>query len=157
MIKTEVQRCMVAVTFTLDARVGAQHAVVCGEWNNWSRHVDVMDRDPDRGFSLTLELEADRTYRFRYLLDGERWENDWAADTYVPNDFGADDSVVDLRGLGGEVSRSPKRPAKSKPITLATKATPAKKSVPAKKPHQAHSPAPKKNSPAPKKKGPEDR
>jgi hypothetical protein len=34
--------------------------------------------------------------RFRYLLDGERWENDWTADAYVPNSFGSDDSVVEV-------------------------------------------------------------
>jgi hypothetical protein len=37
-----------------------------------------------------------RRYRFRYLLDGERWANDGAADDYVANDFGVDDSVIDL-------------------------------------------------------------
>jgi len=28
------------------------------------------------------------------LIDDERWENDWAADDYVPNGFGGDNSVV---------------------------------------------------------------
>ncbi len=27
-------------------------------------------------FSATLSLEAGKSYRFRYLLDGKRWEND---------------------------------------------------------------------------------
>src|ERR1019366_4453756 len=78
--------------------VGARHAAVCGEWNNWSRDHDVMARVED-GFSLTLRLEPGRTYRFRYLLDGYRWENDWAADGYEPNAYGSDDSVVDLTAL----------------------------------------------------------
>lgn len=26
----------------------------------------------------------------------ERWENDWAADAYLPNDLGGDDSVIDV-------------------------------------------------------------
>ena len=33
-------------------------------------------------------------YRYRYLLDGTRWENAWDADDYVPNPYGGDDSVV---------------------------------------------------------------
>ncbi len=33
----------------------------------------------------------------KYLLDGERWENDWAADGYVPNPFASEDSVVEVR------------------------------------------------------------
>jgi hypothetical protein len=41
-------------------------------------------------------LRPGTVHRFRYLLDGHRWENDWAADTYVANDFGGHDSVIDL-------------------------------------------------------------
>jgi hypothetical protein len=41
-----------------------------------------------------LWLEAGQQYRFRYLVDGERWENDWAADAYLPNAYGGEDSVV---------------------------------------------------------------
>jgi hypothetical protein len=54
-----------------------------------------MEREGD-GFTITIPLEPGRAYRFRYLLDGERWENDWAAHAYVPNEFGGDDSLVDL-------------------------------------------------------------
>jgi len=39
---------------------------------------------------------APRMGPFRYLVDGERWENDWAADAYVPNPFGGEDSVVEV-------------------------------------------------------------
>jgi hypothetical protein len=41
-----------------------------------------------------VTLAGNSTYRFRYLLDDERWENDWSADDYVANEFGGDDSVV---------------------------------------------------------------
>ena len=73
---------------------------MCGEWNDWSASADVMRRDAEGGFSLIVDLEAGRAYRFRYLLDDQRWENDWAADAYLPNSFGGDDSVVDLDRAG---------------------------------------------------------
>src|ERR1039458_1172020 len=98
MIKSRGQGGGASVTFTLPGAVGARHAVICGEWNDWSRDRDVMLRVED-GFSLTIDLEPGRTYRFRYLLDGYRWENDWAADEYVPNAYGSDDSLVDLTAL----------------------------------------------------------
>jgi CHAD domain-containing protein len=88
----------VSVAFTLPAAVGAAHAAICGEWNHWAPGVDVMARSAD-GFVLTVQLEGGRRYRFRYLLDGQRWENDWAADDYVPNGLGSEDSVVDLTAL----------------------------------------------------------
>jgi hypothetical protein len=99
MIKSRGARGRASVTFTLDPRVGADRAAVCGDWNGWSGTTHVMRREGDGGFSLVIELEPGRAYRFRYLLDGYRWENDWAADAYVPNEFGADDSLVDLTAL----------------------------------------------------------
>ena len=99
MIKTRKGKGSASVTFTLDPSVGAQTAAVCGEWNDWSPGADVMHRDAEGGFSLTVALDAGRAYRFRYLLDDQRWENDWAADAYLPNSFGGDNSVVDLTAL----------------------------------------------------------
>jgi len=45
---------------------------------------------------VALTLKTGQSYRFRYLLDGERWENDWEADGYVENDIGDEDSLVSL-------------------------------------------------------------
>jgi CHAD domain-containing protein len=95
MIKARDASGTVAVTFSLPVAVGARRAAICGEWNDWSPDPDVMEQ-VEEGFIRTIHLESGRSYRFRYLLDGVRWENDWAADGYVPNGFGSDDSVVDL-------------------------------------------------------------
>ena len=94
MIKSKAAKGKASITFTVDPQVGAQDAAVCGDWNGWSPDADVMRPDGEGGFSLTVELAAGRAYRFRYLLDGHRWENDWAADEYLPNGHGTDDSVA---------------------------------------------------------------
>jgi 1,4-alpha-glucan branching enzyme len=86
---------VIPVTFRLPAEVTAVTAHVVGDFNDWSTDAHPMDRD-DRGFHVEVALEAGRRYQFRYLLDDERWENDWAADDYVPNEFGGTDSVLDL-------------------------------------------------------------
>ena len=115
MIKSRGSNSRSLVTFVLDPRVGATRASVCGEWDGWAIEAHPMERAAEGGFRLTVELPAGRSYRFRYLLDGERWENDWAADAYVPNGFGGEDSLVDLTALAEEV------PA----VTGATRATKA--------------------------------
>jgi hypothetical protein len=79
-------------TFQLPATVGERVALV-GEMNGWSSTAHPMRRDGS-WFTVTVDLEPGRTYRYRYLVDGARWENDWAADAYVPNAFGAEDSVA---------------------------------------------------------------
>ncbi len=82
------------VTFKLPAEVGAETAVLVGEFNNWDENAEPMRKLNDGSFSQTVSLEAGKSYRFRYLLDGTRWENDWEADDYLPNDHGTDDSIV---------------------------------------------------------------
>lgn len=82
------------VTFELPPAVNAEAASVCGDFNDWSPAVTPMARRKQGNFSVTLTLPTERAYRYRFLLDGERWENDWEADTYVPNEFGTEDSLI---------------------------------------------------------------
>ncbi len=82
------------VTFKLPADVGAETAALCGEFNDWDHSANPMKRLKDGSFSVTMSLEPDHSYRFRYWLDGTRWENDWQADAYVANEYGSEDSLV---------------------------------------------------------------
>ena len=84
------------VTFVLPAEAGANAAHVCGEFNEWSPTATPMKRRKDGSFGATVTLEAGRRYRFRYLLSDGHWENDWAADDYVSNEFGGEDSVIEV-------------------------------------------------------------
>lgn len=82
------------VTFKLPAEVNAESAALVGEFNEWDEEATPMKKLKDGSFSATLSLDAGSTYRFRYLLDGERWENDWEPDGYAQNEHGTDDSLV---------------------------------------------------------------
>ncbi len=85
------------VTFKLPVEANAQEAFLCGEFNEWDKTSHPMKKLKKGDYSLTLSLEAGQSYRFRYWLDGERWENEWEADEYRPNDFGTEDSVITLK------------------------------------------------------------
>jgi 1,4-alpha-glucan branching enzyme len=82
------------VTFELPAEIEAQSAALCGEFNNWDPSAYPMKKRKDGRFSLTISLKPGSDYRFRYFLDGQRWENDPQADAYVANGYGSNDSVV---------------------------------------------------------------
>ena len=84
----------VDVTFTLPADVHADTVALCGEFNDWSAEDARLERGGDGSWRVTVALEPGRSYRYRYLLDGHRWENDRQADRYVPNALGSIDSVV---------------------------------------------------------------
>jgi 1,4-alpha-glucan branching enzyme len=86
----------VLVAFELPAAVAATSVNLVGEFNGWSPGTHPLHLLDDGSFRTELPLPAGHRWRFRYLIDGERWENDWAADDYVPNGLGTDDSVVDL-------------------------------------------------------------
>jgi len=105
MVETKSGAKFVTATFRLPRIDGAERAHVVGEFNDWSTTANPMRRDDD-GFTTEIKLEPGRTYRFRYLLDDERWENDWNADAYVPNEFGGEDSVIDLSAAAAS---APKR------------------------------------------------
>ena len=86
----------VPVAFRLPAAVGAHSAQVCGDFNDWSTTTHPMTRLDDGAFETVLKIPTGRRWRYRYLLDDHRWENDWAADDYEVNTYGDHDSVVDL-------------------------------------------------------------
>jgi hypothetical protein len=45
-------------------------------------------------WEVTLELATDRSYQFRYLVNGQTWVNDSHADEYGYNSTGATNSIV---------------------------------------------------------------
>jgi 1,4-alpha-glucan branching enzyme len=83
----------VRVTFAMPGALWADSIHVVGDFNGWDERATPL-RQTERGWMITLELEAGRAYQFRYLLNGCEWQNDWQADAYAANQFGGDNSVV---------------------------------------------------------------
>ncbi len=83
------------VTFVLpkEAVENAETVAVLGDFNNWQNGV-VLTKQKDGSFKTAVELEKGRSYEYRFLINGEKWENDWAAEAYAPTPFGAYNSVV---------------------------------------------------------------
>jgi 1,4-alpha-glucan branching enzyme len=82
-------------TFTLPAEAApeAKTVEILGDFNNWKEGVE-MKKQKNGIFKAIVELEAGKEYQFRYLIDGETWENDWEADKYVSTPYGTENSVV---------------------------------------------------------------
>ena len=86
--------CKVTFRLPKEASNNAKMVSIVGDFNNWSLTENKMKKLKNGDFTLTLDLPCNREFRFRYLIDASRWENDWFADKYIPNDFGTEDSVV---------------------------------------------------------------
>jgi len=76
---------MCKVTFKVPKMVaeGAQSVHLVGEFNDWDENHTAMNRRKSGDFDITIDLETGRAYEFRYLVDGEVWQNEPNADGYV--------------------------------------------------------------------------
>ncbi|MDO8368532.1 MAG: isoamylase early set domain-containing protein [Saprospiraceae bacterium] len=83
------------VTFVLpkEAVENAETVAVFGDFNNWQNGT-VLAKQKDGSFKTAVELEKGRSYEYRFLINGEKWENDWAAEAYLLTPFGNYNSVV---------------------------------------------------------------
>jgi 1,4-alpha-glucan branching enzyme len=89
--------CKVTFRLSREDALGAENVNIVGEFNNWSTKQTPMKKLKDGSFTLTLDLESNSHYQFRYLIDNQLWVNDPAADKYVPSGYaGSDNSVVIL-------------------------------------------------------------
>ncbi|MBX3066796.1 MAG: isoamylase early set domain-containing protein [Anaerolineae bacterium] len=101
MLKKKYLKSKVKVTFEVPTQISehAEEVYLVGDFNQWDERSTVMDKAAGNHFSITLELDPDREYQYRYLVNGKEWHNDWDADRYVPNPFSGDNSVVSTAAL----------------------------------------------------------
>jgi len=87
--------CKVTLSWKNDAYDTAQEVAVLGDFNSWDLSQSYpMKRLKNGTFKTTIDLKVGQEYQFRYLVDGELWENDSQADNYVPTGLGIEDNSV---------------------------------------------------------------
>ena len=80
------------VTFELES-AEADSVDLVSEANGWEP-VKMTKRRKDGVYYTKVRLPKESQFQFRYLVDGQSWVNDSAADAYVANEFGSQNSVV---------------------------------------------------------------
>jgi 1,4-alpha-glucan branching enzyme len=83
---SDAGKCKVTFSLPSELAENAKSAKVVGEFNNWDPEGSPMKKRSGK-FSLTLELESNKEYQFRYLIDGEKWAADPEADDQAPSPF----------------------------------------------------------------------
>ncbi|AEE50164.1 isoamylase early set domain-containing protein [Haliscomenobacter hydrossis] len=143
------------VTFSLPTTAvqdGAEVRVL-GDFNSWTWQSGLIMKAGKTEYTASIELALGANYEFRYAINNERWENDWAADAYVPSPFdGINNSLVSVsavvdgeltgKAAGGKTVKATGAPKAEKP------AAPAKEAAP-KAPAKAKAPAKTTTTPAP--------
>jgi len=87
--------CRVTFRLPAEAAPDAGQVSLVGDFNDWNIYAIPLKKLKDGTFTVTVRLESDREYQFRYLIDEHTWENDWDADGYVASPYGnVENSVV---------------------------------------------------------------
>ena len=123
--------CKVTFSLPKEAVNGGKEVKLLGEFNNWNWENGHPMKASKNEFKTVVELEAGRQYQFRYLIDNMKWENDWAADNYLPTPYGVENSVVNVPAVAPTAKKATKTVA-AKTTKAAAKKTVAKKTTTAK-------------------------
>lgn len=101
MVKKKFLKTKCKVTFEApESAEGAEEVYLVGDFNNWDERATLMEKKKGDRFTITLDLELNREYQYRYLINGKDWHNDTQADRYVPNPFSEYNSVVSTYPAG---------------------------------------------------------
>ena len=84
--------CKVTFKVAKEECDAADSVAIAGDFNDSQE--TPMKKLKSGDFSLTLDLETENKCQFRYLLNEETWENDWAADEYVPSPMSYEENSV---------------------------------------------------------------
>ncbi|TMO58340.1 1,4-alpha-glucan branching protein [Pseudoalteromonas aurantia] len=76
----------------------AKKVELVAEFTGWEP-VTMKFNKKERAFKSKHRLPTDKQFHFRYLIDGEQWDNDHKADDYVTNSFGTQNSVVNTQKI----------------------------------------------------------
>ena len=80
----------VRVTFTMPAMDGCDCLYLVGRFSERNESVYLMQRADDGTWSLTLELERERKFQYRFrTCDGT-----WLSDPAAPDPFGSESSII---------------------------------------------------------------
>ncbi|TDB63984.1 isoamylase early set domain-containing protein [Arundinibacter roseus] len=87
--------CKVTFSVPAEAATDSKEVALVGDFNEWNTNeATYLKKQKDGSYKAILELELGKEYQFRYLLDGQKWENDWAADKYVSAGVASEENSV---------------------------------------------------------------
>ena len=73
----------------------AESVLLAGDFNAWDPNAHPLKKVSNGMWRINVSLSPGR-YEYRFLVDGQ-WQNDPESKTFVPNPFGSDNSVKNLK------------------------------------------------------------
>lgn len=96
MIKQEIveESGQVKVTFVQPHDPNQCRIYVAGDFNDWNPTAHQLVKRINGTRSVSLVLESNKRYAFRYCTEDGQWFNDEAAHGYEPNSYGGENSLL---------------------------------------------------------------
>jgi 1,4-alpha-glucan branching enzyme len=88
--------CKVKFALEGEQYMNATSIVLVGDFNSWQIGETPLKKSKTGVWSVSLDLDSGKEYQFRYLIDGNNWENDSEADSYISSGLGSENSVLSL-------------------------------------------------------------
>jgi 1,4-alpha-glucan branching enzyme len=92
--KTSEKDGKVKVTFVLPYSEGQSPVAVLGDFNNWNQASHKLAKRNNGTCSVSVALEPNQRYHFRYYSEDGRWFNDEAADAYEASEHDTQNGVL---------------------------------------------------------------
>lgn len=86
--------CKVKFIAPKELSSGAKKISLAGEFNGWKADELTLRKQKSGFYATTIDLEVGGEYQYRFVIDGERWENDYTADKYVPSNVSHEENSV---------------------------------------------------------------
>jgi 1,4-alpha-glucan branching enzyme len=87
--------CRVTFKFTPETEA-VEKVILLGEFNDWGDKGHEMVKRKAGHYSVSVQLDAEKDYQFRYLINDQDWSNGEGADNFVANTFGTKNAVLSL-------------------------------------------------------------
>ena len=94
MLKKRNVKDGVRVTFILPAEKEIESVHIVDDFNAWNPEANPLIRNRTGTWQATLDLEPNREFQFRYLVNQSIWRDDDASDGDADNPYGSHNSVV---------------------------------------------------------------
>lgn len=89
--------CKVKFVFSKQRSRGVKSVYLVGTFNGWDESAQKLRKQKTGDYAATLSFPVGERHEFRYLLNGEVWENDDQADQYLPSHVSwEENSVVEV-------------------------------------------------------------
>lgn len=83
-----------SVDFTV-AAPDAKAVCVVGEFNDWSVETHPLQQQDYGTWRITLQLPPGR-YQYKFVIDGNKWEDDADNPNRTINEFGTSNSILEV-------------------------------------------------------------